>query len=427
MPSSQAYEKAVRFIESLPVPRDWNLARMQKLVRRANINYSKLRFIHVTGSNGKGSACAFTASILSHAGFKVGLYTSPHLVDWRERFAINGKRISERDFARLLGKIKPHALAVGASQFEILTALALAWFAEEKPDWIAWEVGLGGRLDATNIVNAGFAIITSISLEHTDRLGTTLRKIAWEKSKVIKRGAVVITPNASIALKTIAGECKAQHARLVRVPSPTGVSCTASGTRFNFGGRPWAANLLGFHQAVNASVAIAFAREIGIPDGIIAVGLRKADWPGRMQVYSRNPLVVIDGAHNPGGINALSVSFAKIFGAKPVLVVGIMKDKDWRKMTRSLAVKLKPRVAIATAPNNERSLDARVLAERFSELGVNSVAVESVANAVSVARKLAAEEGAPVLVTGSLYTIGELLASKEKKQGKRLNGLLISV
>ncbi len=422
--ASAGYAAAVACIEKLPVPPEWRLGRMRKLLREAGISHSRLRFVHVTGSNGKGSVCAGIHSILRHSGFTVGLYTSPHLADWRERFVLDGKRISERDFARLLEKIERPARAVGASQFEVLTAMALAWFSERKPDWVVWEVGLGGRLDATNVVNAKHAVITSISLEHTDRLGNTLREITREKSKVIKRRAVVVTPNKGVALEVIAGECGAKKARLVRVPDPLRVSCTQKGTRFDYGGRRWKTSLLGFHQAVNASTAIAFARSAGIPDAAIAAGLKSVAWPGRMQVYSKKPLVVLDGGHNPAGISAMAESFVEIFGKsgkKPVVVMGVMKDKDWRKMVRLVARLLKPTLVVAVAPvsSGERSLAARKLADEFASLGVNATtSLGGIKKAVGYAKTVAREKRKAVLVTGSLYAVGEFLASAEETNKK---------
>ncbi|MEM4255066.1 MAG: folylpolyglutamate synthase/dihydrofolate synthase family protein [Candidatus Norongarragalinales archaeon] len=405
-----SYSQAVAFLEGLETPEEWRLERMRLLARKAEINFSRLRFVHVTGSNGKGSVCAMLYSILRQAGFSTGCYTSPHLVDWRERFLLDGKLISQKEFARLLERIMPAVAATKASQFEALTAMALLWFSERKPDWVVWEVGLGGRLDATNVVNAKFAAITSISLEHTERLGKTVEKIAWEKSKVIKPGAFVVTCNSGPALKVIEKECREKNARLVKTRTPLRVACSASGTKFVYRGKTWKASLLGLHQAENAAIAIELAKAMGLRSSAIASGVANAKWPGRMQMLSKKPLVVLDGAHNPAGIEALANSFQKIFGPHPVLVVGVMKDKDWLKMAAILQRKLKPSAVIATQPKGGRSLDAGVLALRFKKLGSKAFAEKHVEKAVEIAMQTAVEEKKGVLVCGSLYTVGEILA-----------------
>ena len=403
-----SYSQAVSFLERLPVPQEWRLQRMRSLLRKAGIDFSRLRFVHVTGSNGKGSVCAMLYPILRAQGESVGVYTSPHLCDWRERFLLDGKLVSQAEFARLAERIKPAVVETRASQFEALTAMALLWFSERNPDWVVWEVGLGGRLDATNVADARFAAITSISLEHTDRLGGSVKKIAWEKSKVIKRGACVVTSNSGAALGAIKRECVKQKARLVKTKKPAGIVCTKTGTAFRYEKKYWHTSLLGFHQAENAVVAIALAKAMGLRGKAIAKGLAKAKWPGRMQVFSRKPLVVLDGAHNLAGVQALVKSFQKIFGAKPVLVVGIMKDKDWRAMARTLCM-LKPSLVIAARPAGERSLDAEILSAEFSRLGANAFAEKSVKGALKIAMEKALAKKKTVLVCGSLYTVGEVL------------------
>ena len=407
---SANYAQAIGFLERLPQPKSWRLERMRALVEKAGIDFSGLKFIHVTGSNGKGSVCATLYSILREAHFSVGFYTSPHLVDWRERFALDGRTMSEKDFVRLLGKIKPFALQTKASQFEVLTAIALAWFSEKQPDYAVLEVGLGGRLDATNVVDAKFSAITSISLEHARQLGKTIAKIAREKSKIIKPDAVVVTPICGEALKVIKKECRAQNARLLKVPKPEKVSCDAEKTCFNSGGVRWCTSLLGFHQAENAATAVTLAKEIGISNGIIRKGLLKTEWAGRLQTLRKNPLVVLDGAHNPAGVQTLTKSFAKIFGLNPILVVGIMADKEWKKMAAVFAKGLKPSLVIATQPQNERSLKAEILAKEFSALKIQTITEKNVKKALKLGMKKAQELKKPVLVAGSLYAVWEVLA-----------------
>ncbi|MFH1056775.1 MAG: folylpolyglutamate synthase/dihydrofolate synthase family protein [Candidatus Micrarchaeota archaeon] len=406
-----SYSQAVDFIEMLPQPENWPLERMKKLVEKAGIDFEKLGFIHVTGSNGKGSVSAMLYSILRQDGKSVGLYSSPHLTDWRERFLLDGKTVSQREFARLAFRVKKAALQTKASQFEVLTAIALLWFAERKPDWLVWEVGLGGRLDATNVVNAKYAVITPISLEHTQRLGKTLEKIAWEKSKIIKQNSTAVTPNSGRVLKVIAKEAKARKAKLVRVSKPGKIVCSKEKTSFAFKGKKWGTKLLGFHQAENAATAIAVAREIGVSDEKISKGLLKAHWPGRMEVFSEKPLVVLDGAHNPAGVKASCESFVKIFGRKPVLVVGILADKEWKKMARSFASILNPSLIIATQVENERRLEAGILEKEFKKLGVETIAVPSVKGAVRLGMEKGLALKKTVFVSGSLYAVGEVLSS----------------
>ncbi|MGD0783170.1 MAG: folylpolyglutamate synthase/dihydrofolate synthase family protein, partial [Candidatus Aminicenantales bacterium] len=304
--------------------------------------------VHVAGTNGKGSVCAMLASTLEADGRRVGLYTSPHLADVRERIRIGGRPIAEADFDRLLGRIRKtigRLLAAGRLEaqptyFEVLTILAFLHFAERKVDIAVLEVGMGGRFDATNIVTPLVSVITSISLDHREYLGRTLAAIAFEKAGIIKPGVPVVSGveggAAAAVIRRRAGEL---HAPLVPVfgrDAALFAARTVAGYRFryDFCGEsfPFRLKLPGRHQGENAAVAIAAARTLGcvgkpLDRRVILAGLAAAEWPGRLEAVGRRPLVLLDGAHNEDGARALAAYIRDFVRGPLVLVFAMLKDK----------------------------------------------------------------------------------------------------
>ncbi|MGQ9587078.1 MAG: bifunctional folylpolyglutamate synthase/dihydrofolate synthase [Thermoplasmata archaeon] len=312
--------------------------------------------VHVTGTNGKGSVCAFTAEILRAHGMKVGLYTSPHLVDFRERIKIDGREIPEEDVVRLgdelRGPMEEMASEGREKQltfFEFTTGLAFRYFSEKKVDIAVAEVGMGGRLDATNVLMPEVAAITRIGLEHTDYLGSTIPDIAREKAGIVKRGVPVVTCERSPeALSVIENTCRKKDAALRRIGKDfkaSGVGQTLNGTRFDYDGvrrlSGLRTRLLGAHQAENAATAIAVVEDLSekgmhVSDGEIRRGLRNAVWPGRLDVISTDPLIILDGSHNPDGV-ATTVRVLEGLGVTPLtFVLGCMDDKDARGIVKAL-------------------------------------------------------------------------------------------
>jgi dihydrofolate synthase/folylpolyglutamate synthase len=407
---------------------------MRELARALGDPQNQLRFIHLAGTNGKGSTAAFCESCLREAGFRGGLYTSPHLVSIRERIQINRDFISEADFAEGIGVVR-RAIERMQHQsitfFEIMTALALWYFAREKVEWVVWETGLGGRLDATNIVTPEVCIITNIGLDHQQYLGETLREIAAEKAGIIKPGVPVVTAvDLGEAAEVIRERAKLLGAKLTFVRG--GEKVENGGLRGlkqigRIDGRDFALGLIGPHQIDNAACALEALRPFHLADDAIARGLEKTVWPGRFQILSETPLIVLDGAHNPAGTRMLVETWRAFLTARfgwsaeetesrAHLVFASVADKDISEMA-SLLRPLARRVSLVRLAN-ERSADPQILAQAFP--GLPCVCYNSVTEAW---QNLAVTHPEQVtLVTGSLFLVGEMLARGEGNAGEyRLN------
>ncbi len=313
--------------------------------------------VHVTGTNGKGSVCVFVSEILRKHGLKVGLYTSPHLVDFRERIMIGGQEISEKEVLRLGLELKEVSDAMAEEDkekqltfFEFTTGLAFRYFSEKKVDMVVAEVGMGGRLDATNVLVPEVAAITRIGLEHMNYLGGTIQEIAREKAGIAKEGVTLVTcERKPEALGVISTGCEKKAAPLKVIGKDfdvANVRQTLKGTRFDYAGgrkfRDLRTHLLGGYQAENAAAAIAIVEELAkrgtfVTDEDVRKGLLSARWPGRLDIVSRNPLVIFDGGHNPDGVTTTVDVLSKL-GIMPLtFVLGCMDDKDARGIVRALA------------------------------------------------------------------------------------------
>ena len=290
--------------------------------------------IHVAGANGKGSTCAMMASILKEAGYKVGLYTSPHLLKYNERIKINGTDMMDKDFYAGISTVKRAAkgLKEKPTVFEVLTAVAFWYFARKKVDYAVIEVGMGGRLDATNVITPLVSVITNIDYEHTAILGNTLSKIAAEKAAIIKPGVPAITAeNKPVPLRVMKEVAIRNGSVLIAVSRKP---CLPAGRQSAV-----SSNLIGTHQKVNAACALAAIRLAGIKVSrkAIALGLKKVRWPARFQIIRKQPLTIVDGAHNPAGIKVLKQTLKEEFpGRRFDFVIGVQKDKDAVKMLKQL-------------------------------------------------------------------------------------------
>ena len=382
--------------------------------------------VHVAGTNGKGSVCAMLASILRADSRRVGLYTSPHLADVRERIRIGGRIISEADFDGLLGRVRrtiDRLLASGRLEahptyFEVLTILAFLHFAERQVDVAVIEVGMGGRFDATNIIAPLVSVITSISLDHREYLGSTLAEIAFEKAGIIKPGVPVVSGAEGRA----AGAVIRRRARELGSPLVSAfgrdgtlfAARTAAGFRFryDFCGEPFSFRLKlpGGHQGENAAVAIAAARTLGcverpIDSRTILSGLAAAEWPGRLEAVGRRPLVLLDGAHNEDGARALA-SYVREFVRGPlVLVFAMLKDKA---VARSAEVLFpRPETIILTSIPSPRAASPEAILKAAPRFRSKIVIEPDLRAAIAQARSLAGPKGT-VLIAGSLYLIGEV-------------------
>ena len=391
------YREAVDFLYQLQsFGTTLGLERTFKLAELAGRPQDKLRFIHVAGTNGKGSTCAMLESIYRHAGYRVGLFTSPHLISFAERIQVNRQLILEKEVARLVTEMRQLMSQLPAefspTLFEVVTVMALRWFAEQKCDLVIWETGLGGRLDATNIVTPLASVITNIQLDHEKWLGHTLAQIAREKAGIIKPGVPVITGvEEEEAWKVI-------KATAERVGAP--VHRLGIKNRF----KP---SLLGSHQVKNAQLAVATTQALvfSLPSGadaLIRRALQDVNWPGRFDLRGR---FIFDGAHNPAGAKALRESIEAHFkSVKPTFIVGILADKDVTGMAREFA-KVAGQILTVSVQSN-RAMDALELAKQFSAIApeVPVRACLSLEDALD-----AAENSDRIVITGSLHFIGEAM------------------
>jgi dihydrofolate synthase / folylpolyglutamate synthase len=428
------YPGAIQFLYGLRLfGAKFGLENSIKLAALAGNPQANLRFIHVAGTNGKGSTCAMLESIYRTAGLRTGFFTSPHLVSFRERIQVNRQLISRADVVRLVEELRPLLKQFPAGHhptfFEVITVMALRFFAAQKCDLVIWETGLGGRLDATNIVTPLASVITNIALDHQQWLGGTLAKIAYEKAGIIKPGIPVLTtadePEALAVIEKIAKEKKAplakvgQASRLSRIRKKKPLKQIKNMEM----GVPPVLPLTGEHQKMNAALAIAtvevLQKQIPVPDETIRAGLANVQWPGRLQMIQRanGQKILLDGAHNVAGAKALRESLLKLFpllarrregeksfGARCTLILGVFQDKDWRLICETLAP-LAPR--ILTVPlASERTADAGRLAAACR--AANPAARIRACSGVAAALKESAASPM-VVITGSLYLVGEAL------------------
>lgn len=402
------------------------LENMREFSSRIGDPHLDFRSVHVTGTNGKGSVCTFVSEILRQHGLRVGLYTSPHLVDFRERIRVDGRMMPQNEVVKLGEELRTHMDDMASEGkekqltfFEFTTGLAFRHFSDMGVDYVVTEVGMGGRMDATNIINPDVAAITRIGLEHTDYLGKTVLDIAYEKAGIIKDGCPVITCERDPEVLDLFRKTCGEHASdLVRVGEGFDVSNvdqSLSGTRFDYRGRRTLSSLrtrlLGGYQAENAGAAVAIVerlaeRGVDVAEDEIRGGLWSAKWPGRLDVVSRRPLLIFDGSHNPDGVR-VTVGILEGLGMTPLtFVLGCMNDKDAREIVRALS----PHSAmiVATQVANKRALSADALAELLrSEYRGPTRVVPGSAEAIEGA--LADHKGRGVCVIGSLYLVGEAI------------------
>ncbi len=403
-----AYADAIKFLHDLGMfGARLGLEIPRRLAALAGDPQAGLRFIHVAGTNGKGSTCAMLESVYRAAGLRVGLFTSPHLVAFGERIQVNRQLIPEADVARLADELrlllKTFSPAEPPTFFEVVTVMALRHFAEQRCDLVIWETGLGGRLDATNIVTPLASVITNIGLDHQQWLGDTLAQIASEKAGIIKPGVPVVTAaRPGEGLEVIAATAR-------RLQSPLTV------VEPDHAHRPpldaLELPLTGDHQRLNAAVALAtvrvLARTLPVDDEAICRGLTTVHWPGRMQLVKTpdGRAYLLDGAHNAAGVAALGTALrSRFLGVKPALVLGVLGDKDWQSIGAQLAG-LAARILLVPV-SSQRSLAPENLLPICR--AANAAAPVSVCENLAEALRQMANEPF-VLITGSLYLVGEAM------------------
>lgn len=410
---------------------DWKhtklgLDRMRELLHELGDPDRKLRFVHIAGTNGKGSACAMTAAILAAAGYKTGLYISPNVGAFNERIQINGEYISDKDLINIAARVKTavEKLHEEPVDFELITAMAFLYFEEEHCDIVVLEVGMGGRLDATNVIDPPLvSAIMNIGLEHTAVLGNTLGKIAFEKAGIIKRGSEVILFHQTDEVENVVknkfeevntGE-DGNSFVITKSDCMKIISRNLDEQVFSYPvirEKPYRLALMGEYQAGNALVVLhiveALKRQgVSISEAAVDTGLMNVRWPGRFELLNRDPVVIVDGAHNPNGVEALVRSIKTYFPDKKcIFVMGVMADKNYHDM-----VKLVTPLAesfITELPDNDRALSPEELKREIAKYFSGRVTVaESVSSAVRTAIELseAAESKLPVICFGSLFQV----------------------
>ncbi|MEW6668510.1 MAG: folylpolyglutamate synthase/dihydrofolate synthase family protein [Thermodesulfobacteriota bacterium] len=395
----------------------FGLSKTANLLKAFGDPQKGLRCIHIAGTNGKGSVAAMVESILMKAGLKVALYSSPHLVRFTERFRINRREISPAESAGLIHELRSlihpdHP----PTFFEVTTAMSLIYFAREKCDVAIMEVGMGGRLDATNVIRPMVSVITNISLDHQVFLGRRLLDIAREKAGIIKRGVDVVTgATQGPVLDLFRAVCANRKARLWRVGGDIRYRWDDSGLYYYGLERTLRGLRLGLRgdfQHRNAAIALGAIEVLGrkgieVSDRDVAEGLEHPRWPGRVHVVSTDPLIVLDGGHNPGAIRALAATVRRDFRyQRLILVLGVMKDKDIRGILGAIVPMAD--VVLYTAPAYERAASPEDLMKEARPLRRPGKAVFPLARAIAEAKALAGP-GDMILVCGSLFTVGEAL------------------
>jgi dihydrofolate synthase/folylpolyglutamate synthase len=425
------YHQAWKFLDQLQFFKiKLGLDSMNTFLARLGKPHRTLPCIHVGGTNGKGSVGATLHSILATAGYKTGFYTSPHLSSVRERFTINGSYISENDFARLITRIADVLDGDQITYFECTTTLAMLWFCEQKVDFAILEVGMGGRLDATNVVTPLLSIITNVSMDHEQYLGDTLEQVAIEKAGIIKPEIPVVSGAANdISAAVIATTCSEKKAPLYLFNRDFSAKKTGRTSTFDYTGihgevkKDLPLAMKGHYQISNASLALAAIellqdKKFSFPDATIRKGLAHTRWPGRLESFRLNAKnkqtsqqqgslhFLLDGAHNPAGVAALKTALTEEFSyARLILLWGAMADKDLHTTLDEIAPLADS--IIFTAPQSDRSASGEQLQRCLPEKAqVRVIVTKSVREGIAAAKKLATHDDL-ICIAGSLYLVGE--------------------
>lgn len=414
------YEEALDYISSVA----WQgsrpgLERIAALMNGLGNVQNDLKYIHIAGTNGKGSISALLSSVLTAAGYRTGLFTSPFITRFNERMQINGVPISDESLAEVVEQVRPVAdtMEDKPTEFELITAAGFLWFAREACDIVVLETGLGGRLDATNLIEADeCAVITNIGLDHTEYLGDTVAQIAWEKACIIKPGAPVAAYDSDPEAMAVLRDMTEQQGGSLSVASfgdIVSLSDSLDGQSFRYKNGPvLTMQLLGAHQLRNAAVALEAVeilrrRGWNISDAALEAGFAATRWPARFEVVGRDPVVIVDGAHNPQGVEALCDGIRHYLpGQRIVCLVGVLADKDWRKMMdmlKDVAVDF-----VVVQPDSPRALRDTELAAYLSDRDHWVAVADTVATGAAGAEFRAKFMHGVVVACGSLYMMAEV-------------------
>ncbi len=428
--AQEAYQQSLDYLYGLEkFGMIFGLTQAERILNALGDPHKEIQAIHIGGTNGKGSTAAMISSILQKEGYRVGLYTSPHLIRFTERIKVNGKEIEEEEVAALTGWMRKEIEAVGIlppfTFFDFTTAMALHYFKQKLVDLAILEVGLGGRLDSTNVVDPLIAIITNIAKDHEEVLGKSILKIAREKAGIIKKRKPLITAATQPhVLRLFSKVCQGKGAPYFRVGKEFRYVRAEDGD-FDYEGlnrKLWGIhlNLKGFHQVINATTALGATEvleNLGYPISTHAMidGLKEVNWPGRLEIVSSSPRVILDGAHNPAGALVLKESLEKEFQYQNlILLIGIMKDKDIPSMLRLLAP-LAHHI-IFTKPHTDRATAPSLLKKALGQNGEKAEVAEDLREAIERGLSLTQKDDL-LCITGSLYTVGEARAYFHPKRG----------
>ncbi len=424
------YQKSLDYLYSLEkFGMIFGLDQVERILHAIGDPHRDIQAIHIGGTNGKGSTAAMMSSILQKEGYRVGLYTSPHLIRFTERIKVNGKEIEEEEVAALtewmIKEIREAGIVPPFTFFDFTTSMALHYFKQRMVDLAVLEVGLGGRLDSTNVVDPLISVITNVAKDHEEHLGKSILKIAGEKAGIIKRGRPLVTADTHPAvLRLFSKRCREKGSPFYRVGKDFWYERAEDGD-FNYEGlnrKLWSVhlNLKGSHQVINAATAIGVMEvleELGyrVSTDAIIDGLREVEWPGRLEVVSSSPRVILDGAHNPAGALVLKESLEKEFQFQHlVLLIGIMRDKDIPSILKLLAPLADH--LILTRPHMDRAAPPLLLKKILGWNGKKAEVVEDLNEAIERGLSLVGKEDL-LCITGSLYTVGEAKAYFVRKRG----------
>lgn len=415
------YQESVNYIHSFTrFGSQLGLERMAKLLELMGNPHKKLKFVHIAGTNGKGSTAQFSTRILRKAGLKVGTYISPFVVNFRERFQINNKMISENEFLSLVELITPIVKQLAdkgmqVTEFEAITAIAIQFFSQNHVDIVCLEVGIGGRFDATNVIDTPeVAVLTSISLDHVDILGDTIEQIAGEKAGIIKPHTSVVTyPLQEPDAIAVFMERCAQTQSTLLLPNPNAIAINNSdifGSAFCYDGETYSIQLAGTHQIYNA-VAVIEAMKVlqkkGYPISIdcIKQGLQATTFPARFERMHENPLIIVDGAHNKQAVTSLVATMDKMQTSKKIAIIGMMKDKDYQGAVKEIGSRCD--MVITVPVDNPRAVDCEVLAEVAKQVCSQVEAIKDYDKALQKATSFA-DNNSAIIVCGSFYMASDM-------------------
>jgi len=413
-----AYLNAVEFFGSKP-----GLERMAAMLDALGNPQDGMKFVHVAGTNGKGSCAAMTASVLKAAGYKTGLYTSPYLYRFNERMQVGGKEIEDDVLAELVTRVKPIAEAMEdhPTVFELMTVTALLWYKEAGCDIVVLEVGLGGRFDATNVIPAPeCAVIMNIGLDHTEILGDTLEQIAFEKAGILKPGTEAVLFQQSESVTEVVQKRCDELGITLHIPDFDAIKVefdSLYGQTFTYKGESYALPLLGAHQLKNAAtvlevVEVLRGRGWKLEQSDVEHGLYAVHWPGRFELLSEEPLFVVDGGHNPQCALTVRDNLLRYFPDKRrILLLGVLRDKDYPALTEILNEAADEYICIT--PDSHRALPAGELADFLNRYNKPVAVCDSIRDGVSLALDRS-DEGSVVCAVGSLYSVGEIRACFER-------------